>query len=169
MTIKEDHHAVDRNPRRLLAQEPDAHSGPAGHLVHRHVRDGVVRHTPFRDQVLRLAAQLLHGGAGLTDHLRDHHRRVRLADAQVGHRPWRGRRRRRMSTVSQKTFNQQLKKYYSFYTGGFILFVVALAIGEKMGMSNKWIGYCFLFFTILLYAGIGIMSRTLEVAEYYVA
>jgi len=71
--------------------------------------------------------------------------------------------------ASQKEFNQQLKKYYSFYTGGFVLFVVLLAIGEKLGMPNKWIGYCFLVFTILLYAGIGIMSRTLEVAEYYVA
>jgi cation/acetate symporter len=71
--------------------------------------------------------------------------------------------------ASQKEFTQQLKKYYSFYTGGFVIFVVLLAIGEKLGMPNKWIGYCFLVFTILLYAGIGIMSRTLEVAEYYVA
>jgi cation/acetate symporter len=70
---------------------------------------------------------------------------------------------------SQREFKAQLKKYYTFYTGGFVLFVVLLAIGEKMGMPNKWIGYCFLFFTILLYAGIGIMSRTLEVSEYYVA
>ncbi|MCW5593558.1 MAG: VC_2705 family sodium/solute symporter, partial [Burkholderiales bacterium] len=71
--------------------------------------------------------------------------------------------------ASQKEFTQQLKKYYTFYTGGFIAFVVLLAIGEKLGMPNKWIGYCFLVFTILLYAGIGIMSRTVEVAEYYVA
>jgi cation/acetate symporter len=71
--------------------------------------------------------------------------------------------------VSQKTFTQQLKKYYTFYTGGFVTVVVLLAIAEKMGMPNRWIGYAFLIFTILLYAGIGIMSRTLEVAEYYVA
>ncbi|MDH5264877.1 MAG: cation acetate symporter, partial [Betaproteobacteria bacterium] len=71
--------------------------------------------------------------------------------------------------ASQKSFTQQLKKYYTFYTGGFVLFVVLLAIGEKMGMTPKWIGYCFLVFTIFLYAGIGIMSRTVEVSEYYVA
>ncbi len=71
--------------------------------------------------------------------------------------------------TSQKSFTQQLKKYYTFYTGGFVGFVVLLAIAEQMGMSSKWIGYCFLIFTILLYAGIGIMSRTVEVAEYYVA
>jgi cation/acetate symporter len=38
-----------------------------------------------------------------------------------------------------------------------------------MGMSRTWIGYWFMFATIALYAGIGIMSRTAEVAEYYVA
>jgi cation/acetate symporter len=71
--------------------------------------------------------------------------------------------------LSHRAFNSQLKKYYTFYTGGFILFLVALAIGEQMGMSREWIGYCFLFATIGLYAGIGIMSRTADVAEYYVA
>lgn len=72
-----------------------------------------------------------------------------------------------MTTQSQ--FKAQLKKYYTFYTGGFIAFVVLLGIAEQMGMSRKYIGYAFLVATILLYAGIGIMSRTLDVAEYYVA
>ncbi len=70
---------------------------------------------------------------------------------------------------SHASFNSQLKKYYSFYTGGFIAFVLALAAAEQMGMSRQWIGYWFLFATIGLYAGIGIMSRTSEVSEYYVA
>ena len=70
---------------------------------------------------------------------------------------------------SHATFKSQLKKYYSFYTLGFIGFIIALAIAEQMGMSRQWIGYWFLFATIGLYAGIGIMSRTSEVAEYYVA
>src|SRR5829696_1287462 len=71
--------------------------------------------------------------------------------------------------LSHSAFKSQLKKYYSFYTGGFIAFLIALAIAEQMGLSREWIGYCFLFATIGLYAGIGIMSRTAEVAEYYVA
>jgi cation/acetate symporter len=70
---------------------------------------------------------------------------------------------------SHKTFSQSLKKYYSFYTGGFIAFVLVLAVAEQIGMSRAWIGYWFLFATIGLYAGIGIMARTAEVAEYYVA
>ena len=68
-----------------------------------------------------------------------------------------------------KTFNQELKRYYSFYTIGFISFVVILGIAEQMGVPRLYIGYAFLAATILLYASIGIMSRTLDVAEYYVA
>ncbi|MGZ8198746.1 MAG: VC_2705 family sodium/solute symporter, partial [Burkholderiales bacterium] len=70
---------------------------------------------------------------------------------------------------SQSTFNSQLKRYYTFYTGGFLAFLFVLAIAEQMGLSRRYIGYAFLFATIGLYAGIGIMSRTAEVAEYYVA
>jgi cation/acetate symporter len=72
-------------------------------------------------------------------------------------------------TSSNKAFFNQLKKYYSFYTGGFIAFLILLAIAERMGLPRVWIGYVFLFATIGLYAGIGIMSRTADVAEYYVA
>lgn len=74
-----------------------------------------------------------------------------------------------MAATTQAQFAQSLKKYYSLYTGGFILFIIALAIAEQMGMPSKWIGYVFLFATVALYAGIGIMSRTADVAEYYVA
>ncbi len=68
-----------------------------------------------------------------------------------------------------RAFFNQLKKYYTLYTGGFIVFLVLLAILEQMGMSRAYIGYAFLFATIALYAGIGIMSRTADVAEFYVA
>jgi len=70
---------------------------------------------------------------------------------------------------SNRAFFNQLKKYYSWYTGGFLVFLVVLAILEQMGLPRVWIGYVFLFATIALYAGIGIMSRTADVAEYYVA
>jgi len=70
---------------------------------------------------------------------------------------------------SNRAFFNQLKKYYGWYTGGFLVFLVVLAILEQMGLPRVWIGYVFLFATIALYAGIGIMSRTADVAEYYVA
>ena len=70
---------------------------------------------------------------------------------------------------SHRAFFSQLKKYYIFYTGGFLIFLAILAVAEQMGMSRKYIGYSFLFATIALYASIGIMSRTVDAAEYYVA
>jgi cation/acetate symporter len=38
-----------------------------------------------------------------------------------------------------------------------------------MGLTRQYIGYAFLAATVLLYAGIGFMSRTNDAAEYYVA
>ncbi len=73
------------------------------------------------------------------------------------------------AAFSQKGFTQQLKRYYGLYTGGFIAFIILLAIAEQMGLPRKYIGYTFLVATIGLYAMIGVMSRTVEVSEYYVA
>ena len=73
------------------------------------------------------------------------------------------------ATGSQKAFNAQLKKVYGFYTGGFIGFCIILAIAEQMGLSRAGIGYVFLAATVILYAGIGIMSRTNVADDYYVA
>ncbi|MCE2689780.1 MAG: sodium:solute symporter family protein [Betaproteobacteria bacterium] len=66
-------------------------------------------------------------------------------------------------------FKKQLNKVYGWYTGGFLVFVVALAILEQMGMARSTIGLVFLLATVALYAGIGVMSRTNDAAEYYVA
>ncbi|MBP6763708.1 MAG: VC_2705 family sodium/solute symporter [Rubrivivax sp.] len=66
-------------------------------------------------------------------------------------------------------FKKGLNKVYGWYTGGFFTFVVVLAIAEQMGLSRSAIGLVFLFATVALYAGIGIMSRTNDAAEYYVA
>ena len=70
---------------------------------------------------------------------------------------------------SQKEFNTSLKKVYFFYTIGFIVFCSFLAIAEQLGLPQEAIGYIFLFATITLYAGIGVMSRTNDPDNYYVA
>ena len=70
---------------------------------------------------------------------------------------------------SNRAFRKQLSKVYTWYTGGFLGFVVVLAVLEQMGLPREWIGFIFLLATIGLYAGIGIMSRTTDAAEYYVA
>lgn len=66
-------------------------------------------------------------------------------------------------------FIANLGKIYGLYTGGFAVFVIFLAILEQMGVSNKVIGYLFVFMTIGVYALIGVISRTAEMGEYYVA
>ncbi len=73
------------------------------------------------------------------------------------------------SAGSNSAFKKQLNKVYAWYTGGFAVFVIALAIAEQMGLTRAWIGYLFLAATVLLYAGIGVMSRTNDASEYYVA
>lgn len=69
-----------------------------------------------------------------------------------------------------KGFVERLRKVYAIYTGGLILLLILLYIGEKLfNLSPVFIGYVFLFGTIAVYATIGIISRTGKVAEYYVA
>lgn len=71
--------------------------------------------------------------------------------------------------VSGQQFRTQLNRIYRWYTLGLVVFVVTLAVLERMGLPRLWIGTIFLLATIGLYAGIGIMSRTTDAAEYYVA
>ena len=71
--------------------------------------------------------------------------------------------------VGTSDFVRNLRKIYGVYTGGFIGFVLVLALLEQIGVPNQIIGYMFVFLTIGIYAAIGIMSRTAQVSEYYVA
>ncbi len=73
------------------------------------------------------------------------------------------------SAMANAAFKKQLSKVYGWYTGGFLAFVVVLAVLEQMGLPRNWIGFIFLLATVGLYAGIGVMSRTSDADEYYVA
>jgi cation/acetate symporter len=73
------------------------------------------------------------------------------------------------STGEQAAFYKQLGRMYGTYTGGFIAFIILLAILEYLGVPNRVIGYLFVFFTLAVYAVIGVMTRTAQVSEYYVA
>jgi cation/acetate symporter len=66
-------------------------------------------------------------------------------------------------------FIKNLGKIYGLYTGGFLAFVILVAILEQVGVPNRILGYLFVFFTIAVYAVIGVLSRTAQVSEYYVA
>ena len=66
-------------------------------------------------------------------------------------------------------FISNLPKIYGTYTGGFLLFVILMAILEQMGVGADTIGILFVAFTVFIYAAIGFLSRTMEVGAYYVA
>ncbi len=66
-------------------------------------------------------------------------------------------------------FIDNLPKVYGLYTGGFLIFVVLMAILEQMGVGADTIGILFVAFTVVIYAGIGWLSRTMQVDAYYVA
>ncbi len=71
--------------------------------------------------------------------------------------------------MSKSKFIDNLPKIYGVYTGGFIGFILLMALLEQLGMSADTIGILFVAFTIAIYAFIGWMSRTMEVGAYYVA
>ena len=66
-------------------------------------------------------------------------------------------------------FIDNLPKVYGIYTGGFLVFIILMAIAESAGMSAKLIGIFFVAFTVGIYALIGYLSRTLQLDAYYVA
>jgi len=79
--------------------------------------------------------------------------------------------------AASAAFYRQLGRMYGMYTGGFLAFIIFVAALEWGGLQfgieraglNRIIGYCFVFFTLAVYAVIGVATRTAQVSEYYVA
>ncbi|MEM8877381.1 MAG: sodium:solute symporter family protein [Pseudomonadota bacterium] len=72
-------------------------------------------------------------------------------------------------TGGGRDFLSNLGKIYGIYTGGFAAFVILLGILEQVGVPERIIGFLFVALTLAIYAGIGILTRTMQVSEYYVA
>ena len=72
-------------------------------------------------------------------------------------------------TAGSSDFIKNLGRLYGTYTGTFLGFIILLAILEQIGVPNRVLGYLFVGFTIAVYALIGVMTRTAEISEYYVA
>ena len=67
-------------------------------------------------------------------------------------------------------FIERLPLVYTLYTGGFLVFIGLMAILEQFfGVSADVIGILFVIFTVVIYAVIGYLSRTMSVHPYYVA
>ncbi len=78
-------------------------------------------------------------------------------------------RKTSLATPEARSFRRRLDRIYLRYTAGFIAFVGLIAVLERMGLPRRWIGVLFLLATVGLYAVIGIICRTTDAAEYYVA
>ncbi|WP_269509252.1 sodium:solute symporter family protein [Burkholderia sp. IMCC1007] len=63
----------------------------------------------------------------------------------------------------------RLIRAYALYTLGFLGFIALLWRIERATGAGVWIGYVFLFVPIAVYAVIGLLSRTSDLVEYYVA
>ncbi len=66
-------------------------------------------------------------------------------------------------------FIDNLPKIYGLYTGGFVVFILLMAVLEQVGVDAETIGILFVLFTVIIYAAIGWLSRTMQVDAYYVA
>ncbi|MCY4186658.1 MAG: cation acetate symporter [Rhodobacteraceae bacterium] len=74
-----------------------------------------------------------------------------------------------MAEDKPRDFINNLPKIYGMYTGGFIVFIIIMAILERLGVGANTIGILFVAFTVFIYAAIGWLSRTMNVGAYYVA
>ena len=63
----------------------------------------------------------------------------------------------------------RLNKLYLLYALAFVSLLAVLGVLEQMGMPRGWIGFVFLIATIGVYAAIGLVCRTTDATEYYVA
>ena len=91
----------------------------------------------------RLPARLLHGRAGLADRVRRHAVRVRAGSKttstanSASPKKTEGDQIMATQTAAADAFYKQLGRMYGTYTGGFIAFVVLLAILEYLGVPNQ--------------------------------
>ncbi|MFN3344435.1 MAG: sodium:solute symporter family transporter, partial [Chloroherpetonaceae bacterium] len=64
----------------------------------------------------------------------------------------------------------KLRKILGLYVTGFVVLTVILSLLEFAGILQlKGIGYVFMIFSVAVYAMIGIITRTSDPSEYYVA
>src|SRR5450830_715329 len=66
-------------------------------------------------------------------------------------------------------YKHRLHWRFAAYVVCLLLFLLALALAERLGLKKMWVGSIFLFATVGLYAVIGIYGRTSDASEYYVA
>lgn len=74
-----------------------------------------------------------------------------------------------MQPPTKPEFQSQLHRIFGWYTLGVVMLIGVLALLEQLGMRREWIGVSFLLATLGVYTAIGIVCRTTDANEYYVA
>jgi cation/acetate symporter len=63
-----------------------------------------------------------------------------------------------------------LRKIFALYTIGFIVVTILIGIAERaFNLPNRWIGWLYMGLSLGIYVVIGIVTRTSEADQYYVA
>ena len=74
-----------------------------------------------------------------------------------------------MPLRTPSAFRRNLHRVYGVFTLAFLAFAAVLAWLEYLGFPRQLIGLIFLLATLLAYAGFGLLSRTTDPDQYYVA
>ncbi|HEY1057672.1 MAG TPA: VC_2705 family sodium/solute symporter [Limnobacter sp.] len=67
------------------------------------------------------------------------------------------------------SFTLSLTRFFAVLTLAFMVCIGSAAVMELYGVARQWIGYYFIFATLGAYAVIGLLSRTSDIHEYFVA
>ncbi|MDB5913528.1 MAG: Na+/solute symporter, partial [Ramlibacter sp.] len=74
-----------------------------------------------------------------------------------------------MAEAGTGAYERRLRRILGSFIAAFLLFLLLLGWAEHHGLSRFWLGPIFMFSTVMMYAAIGIRSRTSDPEEYYVA
>lgn len=66
-------------------------------------------------------------------------------------------------------YKRILHRRFALYVVCLVLFLLALAFAERLGLPKVWVAGIFLSATLVLYAVMGVYGRTADASEYYVA
>ncbi|TAH11991.1 MAG: DUF4212 domain-containing protein [Curvibacter sp.] len=71
--------------------------------------------------------------------------------------------------VAYRNYERSLHRRFGLYLMLVVAFIVTLAVAEEMGLPKPWVAGIFLSTSLVLYAVIGVVVRTADANEYYVA
>ena len=86
---------------------------------------------------------------------------------------WRANRRETEGSTfnpqAYRRYTRALHKRFGAYVVSLLLLLGGLAVAEQFGLSKPWVAGIFLTTTLMMYAVIGVVGRTADANEYYVA